>query len=325
MLELKPIYMPERIESQVEEDRYGKYLITPLERGWGTTIGNSMRRALLSVIQGSAIVQVRIENALHEFSTISGVMEEIPLIIINLKRTRVKLLAPEPRTLYIHAKGKGEYFARDIEQNPEVEILTPDQLLFTITDSKAAVNMEMVVDSGRGYVPAEQHKVPEAMIGTIFIDALFSPILKVNFAVENTRVAQRTDYDQLAFELWTDGSITPRDAVVQAATIISKHIERFIKLGTPPEIKGVERVDEETLKLRDLLARSIDELEISVRASHCLRDENIKTIGELVGRTEREMLEIKNFGKKSLEELRKILEDIGLHFGLDVDRIMGLK
>ncbi|RKX69043.1 DNA-directed RNA polymerase subunit alpha [candidate division WOR-3 bacterium] len=325
MLELKPIHMPDRIVPQVEEDRYGKFLITPLERGWGTTIGNSMRRALLSVIQGSAIVQVRIENVLHEFSTIRGVLEEVPQIILNLKKTRVKLLAPEPRTLYLHAKGKGEYYARDIEQNPEVEILTPDQHLFTITDGKASVNMEMVVDSGRGYVPAEQHKVPEAMIGTIFLDALFSPVLKVNFTVENTRVEQRTDYDQLTLEVWTDGSISPRDAVVQAATVLSKHIEKFIELGTPPEVKGVERVDEETLKLRDLLSRPIDELEISVRASHCLRDENIKTIGELVARTEREMLEIKNFGKKSLEELRKVLENIGLHFGMDVDRIMGVK
>ncbi|HIE06344.1 MAG TPA: DNA-directed RNA polymerase subunit alpha [bacterium (Candidatus Stahlbacteria)] len=325
MLELKPIHMPDKIVTEVEEDRYGKFVITPLERGWGTTLGNTMRRALLSVIQGSAIVQVRIENVLHEFSTIKGVLEEVPQIIISLKRTRVKLLAPEPRTLYLHAKGKGEFFARDIEQNPEVEILTPDQHLFTITDSKAAVNMEMVVDSGRGFVTAEQHKVPEAMIGTIFLDALFSPILKVNFSVENTRVGQRTDYDQMVLEVWTDGSITPRDAVVQSATVITKHIEKFIKLGKPPEIKGIERVDEETLKLRDLLSRNIDELEISVRASHCLRDENIKTIGELVRRTEREMLEIKNFGKKSLEELRKVLENIELHFGMDVDRIMGLK
>jgi len=317
--------MPDKVVPEVEEDRYGKFLITPLERGWGTTIGNSLRRSLLSVIQGSAIVQVRIENVLHEFSTIPGVLEEVPLIILNLKKTRVKLLAPEPRTLYLHAKGKGEHFARDIEQNPEVEILTPDQHLFTITDSKTTVNMEMVVDSGRGYVPAEQIKVPEAMTGTIFLDALFSPVLKVNFTVENTRVEQRTDYDQLHLEVWTDGSISPREAVIQASTILSKHIEKFIELGTPPEVKAVEQVDEETLKLRDIFSRPIDELEISVRAAHCLRDENIKTIGELVSRTEREMLEIKNFGRKSLEELRKVLEDVGLQFGMDVERIMGVK
>ncbi len=323
-MKLKPFLMPEKvvIDEKSSNAAHGRFTIAPLERGWGTTIGNILRRALLSSIQGSAITQVRIENILHEFSTIPGVLEDVVEIILNIKKIRTKLLTDGPRTLTLKVKGKKEYFARDIEKNAEVDVITSDQKIFTVTDGNVKFTMEMVVDAGRGYVPAELLKQPEAPVGTVFVDAIFSPVTNVSFTAGNTRVGQRTDYDSLTLDVDCDGTITPTDALIQAGKLLKEHANILLMLGGEPELETYERIDAETKRLRDLLSRSVEELEISVRASNCLKKDGIKTIGELVRHTESDMLKIENFGRKSLSELKKVLGQISLNFGLDVDGIL---
>lgn len=323
-MKLKPFLMPEKvvIDEKSSNATHGRFTFAPLERGWGVTIGNVLRRALLSSIQGSAITQVRIENILHEFSTIPGVLEDVVEIIMNIKQIRTKLLTDEPRTLVLNVKGKKEYFARDIEKNAEVEVVTPNQKILTVTDSNVKFNMEMVVDAGRGYVPAELLKQPEAPVGTVFVDAFFSPVRSVTCTAGNTRVGQRTDYDLLTIDIDCDGTITPSDAVAQAGKLLKEHANLFLTLGGEPELETYERIDAETKRLRDLLSRSVEELEISVRASNCLKKDGIKTIGELVRHSEADMLKIENFGRKSLSELKKVLGQIRLGFGVDVDGIL---
>lgn len=316
---------PKRIECDQETltNYYGKFIAEPLERGFGITIGNALRRVLLSSLQGSAITSVQIEGIYHEFSTIPGVREDVTEIILNLKELRLKLHADHPKEIYIKAEGECEIRGKDIITDADVEILTPDLHIATLNrDGK--LNMTMVVKKGRGYVPAEQ-QVEEGMpTQAIPIDAIFSPIRKVNFRVENTRVGHSTDYDRLLIEVHTDGSIYPEDALAHAAKILKDHLQIFINFREEAEPE-VSPVDEERLKMLENLNRSVDELELSVRSYNCLKNANIRTIRELVQKTESEMLKTRNFGRKSLNEIKEILGNMGLSLGMDLSAIDALE
>ncbi|MCX7784936.1 MAG: DNA-directed RNA polymerase subunit alpha [candidate division WOR-3 bacterium] len=333
-MKLTPILLPESavLEKETATSNYGKFTITPLEKGWGHTIGNALRRALLSSIQGAAVTQVRINNVLHEFSTIPGVIEDVSQIILNIKKIRMRLDSETPKLCYLHAKGINEYKAKHLTVPPEIIIANPEQTILNITDANQSVHIELRVENGRGYIPAERLKklgsYPE---GTIFLDAFFSPVKKVNFWVENTRVADRADYEKIILEIWTDGTVFPEECFIQSATILKNHLINLIPTEKEPEFIMAERYDKEKQRLIDLLKMDIEELELSNRALNCLRKGrskktgekvNIITVGDLVSRTEREMLDIENFGRKSLEEVRKILEAHGLSFGMDVTEIM---
>ncbi len=321
---LKPLVMPEKIEidKKVTTDNFGRFILSPLERGFGVTIGNSLRRMLLSAIQGSAITQVRIGDILQEFSTIPGIYEDVVEIILNLKKVRVKLMSDKPVTLKMRIKGKKEYLAEDIENNPLAMIATPKQKILTVTGSKVNLEMEMRVEAGRGYVPAELLKRTEVPVGTIFLDALFSPVLSVNFNVTNTRVGTRTDYDHLVIDIKTDGTISPIEAIVEGASLLKHHLGFITSLGVEPEFTSKEQLDAEHRRIREILKRSIDELEISVRASNCLKNEKIQTIGDLVQKNGKELLTYENFGRKSLKELEKNLAKLGLHLGMKVEKYL---
>lgn len=316
--------MPESIEldETVYSNTYGKFIVQPLERGFGVTIGNALRRVLLSSLPGAAITMIRIDNIFHEFSSIPGVVEDVAEIILNLKQVQFKLLNKRPEKVVLELKGPNIFKAKDIKgQNADFEILNPEQHIATLNED-AAFKMELRIGRGRGYVPAEENKIPDQPIGTIPIDAIFSPVKKVSYYVENTRVGQRTDYEKLLLEIETDGSITPDDALTYAGKILKDHIQLFINFDIEPEEEEISEIDEEVLRIRKLLKMSVDELELSVRSHNCLMAANIKTIGDLVGRDEQEMLKFRNFGRKSLTELTKILEEKGIHFGMDVDRYL---
>ncbi len=321
---LKPLVMPKAVEvdKDVTTDTHGRFILSPLERGFGITIGNSLRRILLSSIQGAAITRVRIGDVLQEFSTIPGVYEDVIEICLNLKKVSVKLLTEGPSTLYLKVKGKKEYFAEHIEKNPEVVIATPKQKILTVTEAKVNLTVEMTVEAGRGYVPADIFKQSEGPIGTVFLDALFSPVHSVNYDVKNTRVGTKTDYDHLVIELKTDGTITPVEAIVEAASLLKHHLTFITNLGVEPQFTSKEQLDAEHRRIREILKRSIDELEISVRASNCLKNENIKTIGDLVRKSGKKLLTFENFGRKSLKELEKNLAKVGLHLEMDVDKYL---
>jgi DNA-directed RNA polymerase subunit alpha len=321
---LKPLVMPKKIEvdQEVTTDKFGRFILSPLERGFGVTIGNSLRRILLSSIQGAAITHVRIGDVLQEFSTIPGVYEDVVEIVLNLKKIRLKLLSDNPSTLYLKVRGKKDYFAGDIEKNSEVVITTPKQKILTVTETKVNFTMEMTIEAGRGYVPSEMLKSGDAPLGTIFIDAIFSPILRANFDIKNTRVGTKTDYDHLVIEVTTDGTITPVEAIVEAAGLLKHHLTFITELGVEPQFTSKEQLDAEHRHIREILKRSIDELEISVRASNCLKNENIKTIGDLVRKSGKELLTYENFGRKSLKELEKNLAKVGLHLEMDVDKYL---
>lgn len=318
---LKPFVMPKKIEvdKEVTNDTFGRFILSPLERGFGITIGNALRRILLSSIQGAAITRVRIGDILQEFSTIPGVYEDVVEVVLNLKRIRVKLLTEGPSTLYLKVKGKKEYTAENIEKNPDIVITTPKQKILTVTETKVNFTMEMTVEAGRGYVPSDAFKHVEVPIGTIFIDAIFSPILSVNFDIKNTRVGTKTDYDNLSLELKTDGSLTPVEAIVEASSLLKHHLSFITSLGVEPQFTSKEQLDAEHRRIREILKRSIDELEISVRASNCLKNENIQTIGDLVKKSGKELLTYENFGRKSLKELEKNLAKEGLQLEMDVE------
>lgn len=321
---LKPFVMPKKIEvdKKITNDTFGRFILSPMERGFGITIGNALRRILLSSIQGAAITRVRIGDILQEFSTIPGVYEDIVAVILNLKRVRVKLLTDGPSTLYLKVKGKKEYTAENIEKNPDIVIMTPKQKILTVTETKVNFPMEMTVEAGRGYVPADAFKHTEAPIGTIFIDAIFTPILSVNFNIKNTRVGTKTDYDHLAVELKTDGSLTPVEAIVEASSLLKYHLSFITSLGVEPQFTSKEQLNAEHRRIREILKRSIDELEISVRASNCLKNENIQTIGDLVKKSGKELLTYENFGRKSLKELEKNLSKEVLHLEMDVEKYL---
>ncbi|HWO56737.1 MAG TPA: DNA-directed RNA polymerase subunit alpha [bacterium] len=317
----KALTMPKEIvvDEQSKTPTYARFFIEPLERGFGSTIGNALRRTLISSIQGAAVVAVRIEGVVHEFSTIPGVFEDVTDIVLNIKQIRPQLLSDGPETIVLDVDQVGRYNAGKISENANVKIQNPDLHIVELTKD-ARVRIEMDVAAGRGYVVAEQNKRPDQPVGTIPVDALFSPVTKVNYAVENTRVGQRTDYDRLILDVWTDGTILPVDAVSYAAKIMRDHFQLFVTVDEEFVEESRSEIDEETMRIRQLLQMRVDELELSVRSSNCLRAANIVTLEELVRRTESEMLKYRNFGRKSLTELNGILSELGLHFGMDVEK-----
>lgn len=321
---LKPLVMPKDIEidKEVTTDNFGRFILSPLERGFGVTLGNSLRRMLLSSIQGAAITRARLGDIVQEFSTIDGVYEDVVEIILNLKRMRVKLLTDGPSTLYLKVKGKKEYYAEDTEKNPDVVIVNAKQKILTVTKAKVNFPIEMTIEAGRGYVPSEMFQHADAPVGTIFLDAMFSPVLSVNFDVKNTRVGTKTDYDNLTIEVKTDGTVTPIEVIVEAASLLKHHFSFFTSLGVEPQFASKEQLDVEHRRIREILKRSIDELEISVRASNCLKNESIKTIGDLVRKSGKELLTYENFGRKSLKELEKNLANLGMHLEMDVEKYL---
>lgn len=319
---MKDFQVPMRVEVDKEtlSPIYAKFTADPFERGFGTTLGNSLRRVLLSSLTGAAVTTVRIEGVLHEFSTIPGVTEDVTGIILNVKSLRLKLHGDKPKTIRLRKKGPGEAKASDITHDADVVILNPDLHLATL-DKEASLDMEMVVKPGRGYVPAERNKEEGLPIGVIAVDSIYSPVKRVNFQVENARVGRVTDYDKLTLEIWTDGSATPPEALSTAASILREHLNIFIHPEEEGERKPEEQRLEEKREVNKNLFRSVNELELSVRAANCLKNANIKTIADLVQRTEMEMLKTKNFGKKSLNEIKEILAEMGLSLGMKVDAL----
>lgn len=313
--------MPKEIvvDEQSKTPTYARFFIEPLERGFGSTVGNALRRTLISSIQGAAVVGVRIEGVVHEFSTIPGVFEDVTDIILNIKQLRPQLFSDGPELIVLDVDQVGRYSAAKIEEHSNVRIQNPDLHMVELTKD-ARVRIEMDVAAGRGYVVAEQNKRPDAPVGTIPVDALFSPVTKVNYSVENTRVGQRTDYDRLIVDVWTDGTILPVDAVSYAAKILRDHFQLFVTVDEEFVEESHSEIDEETMRVRQLLQMRVDELELSVRSSNCLRAANIVSLEDLVKRTESEMLKYRNFGRKSLTELNGILSELGLHFGMDVEK-----
>ena len=305
------------VDQESLSNTYGKFVAEPLERGFGITLGNSLRRVLLSSLQGAAITSVKVEGVEHEFMTIPEVAEDVTDIILNLKEVLLQIHTNEVKTIRIEADGPREIKAGDIIADGQVEILNPGHHVLTISEG-GRVRMEMTARRGRGYVPADRNKVPGQPIGTIPIDALFSPIRKVNYQVTNARVGQQTDYDKLTLEVWTDGSVAPNDAVAFAAKIVKEQLSIFINFDEAEEpAEEVKPIEEQ--KLNENLFRSVDELELSVRSANCLQNANIKTIGDLVQKTEAEMLKTKNFGRKSLKEIKEILAEMGLSLGMKLE------
>jgi len=293
-----------------DEGTYGKFVVEPLERGYGTTLGNSLRRVLLSSLPGAAVTSVRIEGVLHEFSTIPGVREDTTDIILNLKNLALKMYSDDPMEIRIEAQGEGVVTAADIITGADIEILNPDLYIATL-EPDGRLFMEMTVEKGRGYVPAERNKKDEQVIGDIPIDSIFSPIYKVNYTVEDTRVGQQTDYDRLILEVWGNGAILPDDAVSQAAEIIIKYLQLFTGLTEELPEEEPEPEDEED-ELSKILEMPIEELELSVRSYNCLKRAGINTVDELTQRTEEDMMKVRNLGKKSLEEVTNKLAELGL-------------
>ena len=319
----KNLRMPDAViwDRETMTGSYGRLTAEPLERGYGITIGNSLRRALLSSLQGAAVIGVSIDGVLHEFSVVDGITEDVTELILNLKQMNVKLLSDGPETLVLEADSEGDVSAADFAPNPNIEITNPDLHIATL-GAEAKLHMEVIIDAGRGYVQAEDHQFDEKPIGFIPIDSVFSPVKRVHYEVENTRVGQRIDFDKLMLEVWTDGTVTPEDAVSFAAKILKDHLLLWMSFDVEPEEEIEEVIDEEQMRLIEVLNHSVEELELSVRSSNCLRDAGIRTLGDLVQKTEAEMLKYRNFGRKSLQELVDILADMGLHFGMDVEAIM---
>ena len=323
----KALIKPKRLEIEEETltDYYGKFVAEPLERGFGTTLGNSIRRILLSSIQGAAITAVKIDGSLHEFSVLPGVKEDVTDLILNLKEVVFKLHGPGPKIVRIEVEGGKEVTAADIITDADVEVINPQQHI-AILDKGATLKMEMTVKMGMGYVTAERNKEEDMSIGTIPIDSIFTSITKVNYTVTNARVGQITDYDKLTLEVWTNGSIKPDDAVAIAAKILKDQLNIFINFEEPPEELPSEDDEEkkkrELEKLRDLLTKGVDELELSVRSANCLKNASIQNIRELVQKTEQEILQTKNFGRKSLNEIKEVLEGMGLRLGMNIDGLL---
>ncbi|OGB64941.1 MAG: DNA-directed RNA polymerase subunit alpha [Caldithrix sp. RBG_13_44_9] len=318
------LLMPEKVELDESSfsANFGRFIVQPLERGFGVTLGNVFRRVLLSSLQGSAITAIRINGVQHEFSTVKGVKEDVVEMILNLKEVRIKLLNKRPDKVTLNLKGPLDLKAGHIGANTtDFEILNPDHHIATL-NKEANFELEIRVGKGRGYVSAEENKPLEASIGLIPIDSIFSPIRNVHYNVENVRVGQRTDYEKLILEIQTDGSITPDDALTYAGKIIKDHVQLFINFEIEPEEEETQEIDEEILRVKKLLRMSVDELELSVRSHNCLKNANIKSISDLVRLDESELLKFRNFGRKSLQEIQDILDKKGLYFGMDVDKYL---
>ena len=297
---------------------YGKFVAEPFERGYGVTVGNSLRRVLISSIEGAAVTNVKIDGVLHEFSTIPGVVEDVTQIILNIKSLVLRSHSRTPKIIKINVDKKGEVRAGDIQTDATIEILNNDLRIATLS-KKTKFNLEMEVAKGRGYLPAEGNKKEDQPVGVIPIDSVFSPVRKVNYHVENTRVGRLTDYERLILEIWTDSSFSPEEALLYAANILQKHLEVFVEYGKLPEEEEVEEKEEEK-ELYEVLRKPISELELSVRSANCLREARIKTIGDLVQKSEFQMLKYRNFGKKSLGEILGILKGMKLSLGIKVDK-----
>lgn len=327
-MDLKKIgfQLPETIHFDEETltDTYGKLIAEPLERGFGTTLGNALRRVLLSSIEGAAVTAVKIPGALHEFSTIKGVKEDVVDIILNIKKLRFKLYANEKKIVGIKSKGPKQITGEDIQCDSSVEILNPEQVIATL-DKDSTFEAEMYIKRGKGYVPAEMNKEEDLPINMIAVDSVFTPIRRVNFIVEKARVGRATDYDRLIMEIWTDGGITPEKAISQAANILIEHLNFFVleedenEEFSPVAHGGAEHLMNDEPIFNSNLLKSVEELELSVRSYNCLKNANIKTIADLVQKTEQEMLRTKNFGRKSLNEIKEILTTMGLRLGMRVD------
>jgi len=317
----RELIRPRRLDVEDRNETYGKFVCEPLERGFGITIGNSLRRILLSSLQGAAITAVKIEGALHEFSTLPDVVEDVTDIILNLKEVLLRSHDAKSKVIRLDKEGEGKVTASDLSLVDGVEVLNPDHHICTLSRG-GKIHMEIHVGMGRGYAPAEKNKTPNMAVGVIPIDSLFSPVKKVNYTVTNARVGQQTDYDKLTLEVWTNGALRPDDAVAFAAKILKEQLTIFINFEEQPE--PIESpVNEEQEKLNENLWRTVDELELSVRSANCLQNANIKYIGELVQRSEAEMLKTKNFGRKSLKEIKEILSSMGLSLGMKLDNWPG--
>ena len=314
------LIMPKGLEGEPDNtDTYGKFVCEPLERGYGITLGNALRRVLLSSLQGAAIVSTRIEGVLHEFSTIPGVKEDVTDIVLNLKEVRLKMEGEGPKTLMLKKDGPGEVKVSDIETDESITILNPDHHLATL-NKDGKLSMELVIDRGRGYSPAERSQDADLPIGTIPMDAVYSPVKRVNHKVSQARVGQRTDYDKLTMEIWTDGSVDPRDALGLAAKIIKEQMTIFVNFEEEDEFRPAAQQEAQPVQNENLY-KTVEELELSVRSANCLKNANIRTIYELVQRTEGEMLKTKNFGLKSLNEIKEILGGMGLQLGMKLDNV----
>jgi len=295
---------------------FGKFICEPLERGYATTIGNAMRRVLLSSMQGCAIVSATIEGVQHEFTTLPGVLEDMTEVVLNLKQVRIAMTTDEPQRLVLEANKKGQVTAGMIQENQNVTILNKDQLIATLTENRS-LKMELEVRMGKGYVPADMHEGLTDEIGSMVLDASYSPVKKVAYSVEQARVGQMTNYDKLILEVWTDGSVTPEDACAYSAKILKDQLSVFINFDESSSEPHEE--EDDSIDLNPNLFKSIDELELSVRATNCLKAANIQLVGELVQRTEQAMLKTKNFGRKSLDEIRRVLDSMALKFGMTIE------
>ena len=320
-IKLKNFELPKRIvfDESTYTPTYGKILAEPFEKGYGISIGNSLRRILLSSIEGTAVTRIKINGALHEFSTIQGVYEDVTEIVMNIKELVLRSHFKSPKPMFLSVSKKGEVTAKDISTDETVEIINPDHHIATLTED-VKLEIEMTVERGRGYVSADKNKSEDDAVGSIAVDSLFSPVKRVNIEVENTRVGHITDYDKLIIEVFTNGSMEPKDTVLYASNILQRHLDVFLSIGKLPE--EVEEEDGEVKDRKDMvkkLAKPISELELSVRSSNCLSEANIRTIGDLVSRKETEMLKYKNFGKKSLNEINAVLETMGMHLGMEMD------
>jgi DNA-directed RNA polymerase subunit alpha len=314
--------MPKRLskEETTATDVYAKFIAEPFETGYGHTIGNSIRRVLLSSLEGAAITSVKIDGAMHEFTTVDGAVEDVTDIVLNLKQVKFRAHSREPQSLLLSVNREGAVTAADIELNQNIEIVNPDQIICTL-DRKKKLEMELEVRVGRGFCPGDENKKIDQPIGVIAIDSLFSPVTRVRYAVEAARVGQRTDYDKLIIEIWTDGRISPDDALTQASAILQHHLDVFVgydKNAVEFEIE-IKPQDDEKAKLKKLLNMSVNEIELSVRAANCLNNANITTVGQLAMKSEQEMLKYRNFGKKSLNEIKEKLTGLNLTLGMNID------
>ncbi|MBI4508526.1 MAG: DNA-directed RNA polymerase subunit alpha [Deltaproteobacteria bacterium] len=317
----RDLIRPRTLEVEERTGSYGKFVCEPLERGFGITLGNSLRRILLSSLQGAAITALKIDAALHEFTTLPDVAEDVTDIILNLKEVLVRMHDSRSKVIRLDKEGEGRITARDISIVDGVEVLNPDHHIATLSRG-GKLHLELHVGMGRGYVPAERNKQPGMALGTIPIDSLFSPVKKVNYTVTNARVGQQTDFDKLTLEVWTNGAVRPDDAVAFAAKILKEQLSIFINFEEQPEPLE-SPANEEQEKLNENLWRTVDELELSVRSANCLQNANIKYIGELVQKSEAEMLKTKNFGRKSLKEIKEILAEMGLSLGMKLENWPG--
>ena len=314
--------MPKRLikEDSTATETYAKFVAEPFETGYGHTIGNSLRRVLLSSLEGAAITSIKVDGAMHEFATIEGIVEDVTDIVLNLKKILFKAHSREPQTLLLSVHKDAEVTAADIKVNDKLELVNPKQHICTL-DKKKKFEMELEVKVGRGFCPGDENKKVDQAIGVIAIDSLFSPVTRVRYAVESARVGQRTDYDRLILEIWTDGRISPDDSLTQASAILQHHLDVFVGYDkNAVEFEEVkDKQDEEQTRMRKLLNMSVNEIELSVRAANCLNNANITTVGQLAMKTEAEMLKYRNFGKKSLNEIKDKLQSLGLTLGMNID------